>query len=166
MGQYFLLVNLDKREYIDPHKIGGLLKLWEWCANDFCRILPFLLRKSDSTGGGDLRGPEGYDYAGRWAGDRVVLIGDYDSSDLYQEVRESYRDIAVEAAIEFNTFMGDMDLMIEVERGGPAFRFCPKCGKPIRHFETRHQSFDLCGCSGRARRGPYMRPDLVIGLGR
>jgi len=167
VGQYFLLANLDRREYIDPHKIGGALKLWEWCANDFCRLLPFLLRQSDSLGGGDLHDPEGYEYAGRWAGDRIVLVGDYDSSGLYHEVRESYTDISVDAAIEFNTFMGDVDLMIEVERGGPCSSgFCSRCGKLVSHYETLHRSFDVCGCSARARRGLYTRPDIVIGVRR
>ena len=32
MGQYFRLLNYDKREYVDPWDLGGVAKLWEWCA--------------------------------------------------------------------------------------------------------------------------------------
>ena len=33
MGQYWLPVNLDKREFVNPHKLGAGLKLWEQLAN-------------------------------------------------------------------------------------------------------------------------------------
>jgi len=29
MGQYFLILNLDKKEYLHPHKLGSGYKLWE-----------------------------------------------------------------------------------------------------------------------------------------
>ena len=90
MGQYFLLANLDKQEYVHPHHIGGLLKLWEWCANRQAGVIPYLLRKSSETGGGDVDDPEKLLYAGRWASDRIVLIGDYDQSKLYDTVVDTY----------------------------------------------------------------------------
>jgi len=33
MGQYWKPVNLDKREYVDPHKLDVGLKLWEQLAS-------------------------------------------------------------------------------------------------------------------------------------
>jgi hypothetical protein len=33
MGQYYKLVNLDKKEFVSPWEIGGVAKLWEWAAN-------------------------------------------------------------------------------------------------------------------------------------
>jgi len=103
MGQYFILVNLDKREYICPWCIGGLGKLREWVLNDQVRVFPFLLRKSSQYGGGDIQ--EAYKFAGRWAGDRIVLIGDYDESGLYHEAFETYRDISKDLVEEFNRFI-------------------------------------------------------------
>ena len=102
MGQYFKIVNLDKREYLDPHKLGMGLKLYEICANRGSGVLPFLLRKSDETGGGDIH--KDYRYAGRWAGDRIVVIGDYDSSKLYDQL-DSYTDISNEVRREFEDFI-------------------------------------------------------------
>jgi len=103
VGQYFRLVNLDKKEYVDPWAIGGLGKLWEWCANNQCRVIPFLLRKSSQGGGGDIH--KDYKYAGRWAGDRIVLVGDYDESGLFDKVEEEFREISEELAKEFNDFI-------------------------------------------------------------
>ena len=88
MGQYWMCVNLDKCEFIHPHKLGVGLKLWEQLANTpgtgaalvvLCAAMP------EPRGGGDLRAnPEGGEVVvGRWAGDRIALVGDYaEDSDL------------------------------------------------------------------------------------
>ena len=112
MGQYWKVVNLDKREFIVPHKLGSGLKLWEQLANSpgpgealivLCAAMP------EARGGGDFDldanwhgperkfpehgscpGPMPEEYAdiahrtiGRWAGDRIALAGDYaEDSDL------------------------------------------------------------------------------------
>ena len=90
MGQYFKAINLDKKEYVCPWCLGGGAKLWEWAANPQGSIFTLLLRKSSEGGGGDFFGyHKGYGegspvpddlIAGRWAGDRVCLAGDYDES--------------------------------------------------------------------------------------
>ncbi|MBL9094919.1 MAG: hypothetical protein JNL96_27115, partial [Planctomycetaceae bacterium] len=105
MGQYFKLVNLDKREVVCPWCIGGGAKLWEWAASTQGAVLTLLLRKSDEGGGGDYYGyhkgiGEGgaidcplSPIAGRWAGDRIALVGDYDSSKLWQQLPD-FRNIS------------------------------------------------------------------------
>lgn len=107
MGQYWQVVNLDKHEFINPHKLGCGLKLWEQLANTpgtgtaliiLCAAMP------EPRGGGDFDlddnwhgperdtegahgctpGPMPEDYPtiakrtiGRWAGNRIALVGDY-----------------------------------------------------------------------------------------
>ena len=85
MGQYFKIVNLDKREVVNPWDLGTGAKFWEWLYNPHARVFVWLLRKSDGDGGGDIHDRDQYKTLGRWAGDRLVLIGDYDSSRLYEE---------------------------------------------------------------------------------
>jgi hypothetical protein len=105
MGQYWRCVNLDKREYLNPHKLGCGLKLWEQLANHpstgtaliiLCAAMP------EPRGGGDLdtdderedplvkdlKEAAGVSYSeiakrtiGRWAGDRIALVGDYAERD-------------------------------------------------------------------------------------
>lgn len=116
MGQYFKAVNTDKHEYVCPWCIGGTAKLWEWAANTQGAIFALLLRKSDEGGGGDFYGyhkgcGEGgpitaplSQIAGRWAGDHVCLVGDYDSSGLYQQL-SGYRNISRELVEEWNAFI-------------------------------------------------------------
>ena len=119
MGQYWKCVSLDKHEYIDPHKLGCGLKLWEQLANHpgtgaaliiLCAAMP------EARGGGDLDldenwhgpertfpehnaspGPMPNNYPaiaartiGRWAGDRIAIVGDYaEDSDLPPEFEAS-----------------------------------------------------------------------------
>jgi len=100
MGQYFIVVNYDRKEYIHPHKFGDGLKLMEFgnSAGGTMLALALLLRQSNEGGGGDYRGEHG-GALGLWAGDAIVIVGDYDSSGLYDKAFEQYRDVS-EAALE------------------------------------------------------------------
>jgi len=112
MGQYWLVVNLDKKEFINPSKLGTGLKLWEQLATHpgtGAALIVLLAAEREPRGGGDFdidenwHGPErkfpehnvtpgpmpeGYSEIakrtiGRWAGDRIAIVGDYaEDSDL------------------------------------------------------------------------------------
>ncbi len=126
MGQYFAAVNTDKKEFICPWCIGGVAKLWEWAANPWGSIFTVLLRKSDEGGGGDYYGyhrgcGEGgpitcqlSSIVGRWAGDRVALVGDYDSSGLWKELYEekTFRNISHSLVETWNDFIEINDLKL------------------------------------------------------
>jgi hypothetical protein len=77
MGQYYYVVNLDKKEYIHPHKMGDGLKLLEFACSTggTMTALAILLAEGNGKGGGDLRGD--HPVIGSWAGDRIVIAGDY-----------------------------------------------------------------------------------------
>lgn len=106
MGQYWIPVNLTKREYVMPHKLGTGLKLWEQLANQpgtGAALIVLTAAMPEARGGGDFDlesnwhgpertfpehnispGPMPEDYPiiakrtiGRWAGDRIALVGDY-----------------------------------------------------------------------------------------
>lgn len=83
MGQYWMPVNIDKREFIDPHRLGTGLKLWEQLANHpgtGAALIVLQAAMPGVRGGGDLdkdRDDVCRRTIGRWAGDRVVLVGDY-----------------------------------------------------------------------------------------
>ena len=110
MGQYFIAVNKTKKEYVTAWEIGGGAKLWEWCANPNAGIFPYLFRRSNESGGGDVHySVPNPHYAGRWAGDEVYLVGDYDSSDLYAKAKDEYVNIAKELVEEYNAFIGLKD---------------------------------------------------------
>jgi len=110
MGQYYVAVNLDKKEYIRPHACGDGAKLMEFGLSSMATMscLAILLADGNGRGGGDLyagkcpsckgRGSFG-DFmkktyrickdcggsgcspappiVGSWAGDRIVITGDY-----------------------------------------------------------------------------------------
>jgi hypothetical protein len=77
MGQYYLIVNLDKREYLYPHRFGDGLKLTEFgCGScGTMTALAILLADGNGRGFGDLEADDAI--VGSWAGDRIVVAGDY-----------------------------------------------------------------------------------------
>jgi hypothetical protein len=80
MGQYHIVVNLDRKEYLDPFGCNSGMKAWEQLANvSTPQALFVLLLASNGRGGGDLRTPEpeGERVYGRWAGERIAVVGDY-----------------------------------------------------------------------------------------
>jgi hypothetical protein len=113
MGQYFIAVNKTKKEYIDPWDIGGTAKLWEWCIQRSAGIFPYLLRKSSGSGDGDvqLNDPK---FAGRWAGNTVYPIGEYDKSQLFDKARSEYHNISADLAKEYNEFIEVDERKLEV----------------------------------------------------
>lgn len=99
MGQYFKLINEDKKEVVNAWDLGGGAKFFEWLYNREIRVLAWLLRRSNVVGGGDI---EKYETLGRWAGDRISLVGDYDKSGLYDEEKTGFTDISKLLKEEFN----------------------------------------------------------------
>ncbi len=106
MGQYYLIVNLDKKQYLHPHKCGDGLKLLEFCcsANGTLTALAILLADGNNRGGGDLR--SNHPIIGSWAGDRIVIAGDYadegkftpdPARNLYGVAHDEYQDISRQA---------------------------------------------------------------------
>lgn len=98
MGQYYEIYNLDKRELITPHSIGNGAKLIEFGSSLTSMALCLLLANSNGKGGGDIYIDKEYglnlkpepftkekqvayealqSVSGRWAGDRIVIQGDY-----------------------------------------------------------------------------------------
>lgn len=71
-------VNFDKKEFIYPHAFGDGLKMLEFgCSgNGTLTGLTILLANSHNRGGGDLHADQD-EIMGRWAGDRIAILGDY-----------------------------------------------------------------------------------------
>lgn len=111
MGQMYFIVNLDLGEYLDPLNLDCGEKLLEIAANPCLNVLALLLRQSSETGGGDIHKP--YLSAGRWAGDRIAIIGSYDKSGIFEKCSNGlYEEISDEIREEWNDFIGIEDLMI------------------------------------------------------
>ena len=116
MGQYFKAVNVSKREVVCPWCLGGGAKLLEWACNTQGAIFTLLLRRSNESGGGDIKeetfesNPDAL--IGRWAGDQVFLIGDYDSSGLWERSKQ-YRSISHELAEVWNRNVTIPELRLE-----------------------------------------------------
>jgi hypothetical protein len=80
MGQHWQVVNLDKKECLHPRDFDEGLKFLEFApGGHVMHALATLLAAPESmgAGGGDAKRTE---WTGRWAGDRVVIVGDYTDS--------------------------------------------------------------------------------------
>jgi hypothetical protein len=162
MGQYYKWVNISKQEVVNPWELGGVAKAWEWLysGNSMKAIHYLMLASSEQSssimqggiqgekptytfgkyqnlGGGDIHADGTEEYLGRWAGDRVVLVGDYDASNAYAGHSkwcksgcdiEHLKDITLDLVAEFNrTVLKDggrnpEDLLGERDRAGGQIR--------------------------------------------
>jgi hypothetical protein len=104
MEQSYLIVNVAREEYLSPEDLGCGAKLWEICANDLPRVLPYLLQQSSELGEGDPQDQE-VTHLGRWAGDSITVVGASDSSGLYQTAESEYTEISDEIRPEVNEFL-------------------------------------------------------------
>lgn len=109
MGQYYVAVNITKKQYIQPHACGDGAKLMELgcSAMGTMSCLAILLADGNGRGGGDLRSEN--PLIGSWAGDKIVLAGDYadegkfmpkckdQSWNLYTLACEEFENISVKA---------------------------------------------------------------------
>lgn len=126
MGQYHKLINVDKKEYLDPHSIGLGVKQWEHQSDarwpiygSLSDAMYILTMTSPARGGGDMPASE---ISGRWAGDRVMVVGDYTEDEdlpahfmagqIYGLCDSTYTEIGAEVREAF-TNIYDMEWEIE-----------------------------------------------------
>ena len=113
MGQYHILVNLDKKEIVSPHGLGLGLKQYEQtaCEGSLSDAMYLLVMSSPAEGNGDF--PMVESISGRWCGDRVVIVGDYTTQEsapgipyaetIYQIANETYKNITPDIRNAFET---------------------------------------------------------------
>ena len=112
MGQYYKVVNLDKKEYLHPHKFDDGMKLLEFgCSREGTMTgLSILLAEGNGRGGGDLHSDN--PIIGSWARDRIAVVGDYADNENGLEnnmfsISESWEDISLKV---FNAML-DLSLI-------------------------------------------------------
>jgi hypothetical protein len=122
MGQYHLVVNLDKKQYLHPCRLGDGQKLLEFAdGGATLTALALLLAKDNGRGTGDLHAAppdaplerwerNGFErvrtphapLVGSWAGDRIVIAGDYgdklpeSDETLYALTLRTFEDISAQ----------------------------------------------------------------------
>jgi len=95
MGQYYKIVNIKKKQYITPHTFGDGAKLMEFSmsASGVLAGLAILLADGNGRGGGDLHSEN--DIVGSWAGDNIVVAGDYaDAGKFVKEPDQTLYEVA------------------------------------------------------------------------
>jgi hypothetical protein len=95
MGQYYKIVNIKKKQYISPYIFGDGSKLMEFSmsANGVLAGLAILLADGNGRGGGDLHSEN--DIVGSWAGDNIVIAGDYaDAGKFVKEPEQNLYEVA------------------------------------------------------------------------
>lgn len=97
MGQYHKIYNVDKKQMLHGHNMNSGLKLMEQVGYNISpsSALFLLLANSNGRGGGDANK---HPLIGSWAGDRIVIQGDYaepnDAGFLTDEQRDEMEDIS------------------------------------------------------------------------
>jgi hypothetical protein len=105
MGIEYIVLNLDKKEFLDFDRLGFGTKVGAMTSEPIASILAWLLIN-----------PEGYDnpppeMLGRWAGDRVEIIGDEEvGRERQSSARKAFLDITVDAIAGFAAGTGSTEL--------------------------------------------------------
>lgn len=103
MGQYYKIVNLDKKEFLEPHDFDDGAKLMEFGLSGMGVMsgLAILLADGNGLGGGDL-GSEN-PIIGSWKGDRIVVAGDYSEKmvkgtkeNVYNYANQHFKNVSAE----------------------------------------------------------------------
>ena len=107
MGQYFKIVNKTKKQVLEPMTFGSGCKHGEIISNaDRGSVLQALGHLITTCSGGWGEWHEGTSkfirYKGTWAGDEIILVGDYHESKLYEKSYNArwYKDISEEVMFE------------------------------------------------------------------
>ena len=97
MGTEYIIMNLEKKEFLDFSPLGFGTKIGATTSEPFTSFLSWLLINPEGYG------PDFPPMLGRWAGDRIEIVGDGDEGYERQEMaRKEFRDITVEAIKGFS----------------------------------------------------------------
>lgn len=101
MGEYYLTINLDKKQYIDPHAFGDGAKLFQQPTTGQALIVL-------TADGNDLNDEYNNPIVGAWAGDRIVVAGDdvneehKNHRNLYEYALANYEDVSEQIQLAVN----------------------------------------------------------------
>jgi len=125
MGQYYYVVNLDKKQYLDPHKFGDGLKLFEFGASGNGTMLGLTILLATETPIHD------HAVTRSWVGDRIVIAGDYSSASylepgdkfgsLYSKAMAEYEDVSyavIRALCQAKRFRMELEERNSIDRFG------------------------------------------------
>jgi hypothetical protein len=86
VGQYHRPVNLTTKEFLYTHQLDCGLKAWEIIANgeSICAAIAALVAVNPGNGPADLGNSP---WVGRWAGHRLLCVGDYAENDDAKNIR-------------------------------------------------------------------------------
>ncbi len=105
MGQYYVIANVDKKEYISPHDFNSFSKLTEFASpvspETVTSALCILLADGNGRGGGDLESDN--PIIGSWKYNRVVVAGDYADpnpefsaeKNIYDLAHSEYKNVSI-----------------------------------------------------------------------
>ena len=114
MGQYYKIVNIKKKQYITPHTFGDGAKLMEFSMSRIGVLsgLAILLADGNGRGGGDLGSDN--PIVGSWAGDNIVIAGDYaDPGKFVKEQDKNLYLVATEEGEDISLKVLDAYVMID-----------------------------------------------------
>ncbi len=103
MGQYYKIVNLDKKEFLEPHDFDDGAKLMEFGLSGMGVMsgLAILLADGNGLGLGELRSEN--PIIGSWKGDRIVVAGDYSEKmvkgtkeNVYNYANQHFKNVSAE----------------------------------------------------------------------
>tara|TARA_A100001391_G_scaffold151040_2_gene108566 strand:- start:15502 stop:16137 length:636 start_codon:yes stop_codon:yes gene_type:complete len=153
MGQYFKIVNKTKKQVLEPMTFGSGCKHGEIISNaDRGSVLQALGHLITTCSGGwgewDESTSKFTRYKGTWAGDEIIMVGDYHESKLYDKAGNQrwYKDISEEVMFELlHERLPDYDdLKVTDKAHTKGFRYS-WIGQDVRDMLKKHGTSSLWG---------------------
>ncbi len=151
MGQYFKIVNKTKKQVLEPSTFGsGTAHSEIVCNVDRGSVLQALghLITTCSDGWGEWHESTSkfIRYKGTWAGDEIIMVGDYHESELYDKSSNArwYKDISEEVMFELLHERCHVDLKCTTKAHTEGFRFS-WIGQRLRDWLKTYGTSSLWG---------------------
>ena len=100
MGQYFLITNDSKKEFLDPFEFPCSEKFPSILCNEFMSqaLLWLTVDSKHSTWENLKQYHYSFKYVSSWSGDKYFMYGDYEQEEESSLIRTNYNNISIEVA--------------------------------------------------------------------
>ena len=99
MGEYFIVANFGKEQFLNPWKIPSSERFPSIITNSYMSTaIAWLVCGSNNSWYSQVKERGFYlkRYMGSWYGDELDIVGDHDEEDLYSAIHNEFQDITIE----------------------------------------------------------------------
>jgi hypothetical protein len=158
VGEYFIVANFGKEQFLNPWKIPSSERFPSIITNSYMSTaIAWLVCGSNSSWYNQVKKRGFYlrKYLGSWYGDKLDIVGDSDEEDLYGSIRNEFQDITIEV---FAMLLEERDYWFEElieEAKKDSYYFTPLAEVGLLEHCASHITFQLASHFGKEWKETY-----------